>query len=230
MRLLRSKAAHAVLAALLLGVFLMQLALSIRHQSQTYDEGFHLVAGYRYWQCGDFGINSEHPPLMKWVAAAPLWFGHDPALGRRLRQGADHQGPRLRSRCRISLRAGAERRCAALSRPDGRIVVCTRARRRVLPVCAGVVRTGGGIDRAPAAGIRAHDPRARRLDHNRHCGDGVHPGLGLRAVSLLPKADCGTLAAGRHSHRAYLCLQAFRRVDRAHPDRAEHRRVQALSP
>ncbi len=79
MRLLRSKAAHAVLAALLLGVFLMQLALSIRHQSQTYDEGFHLVAGYRYWQCGDFGINSEHPPLMKWVAAAPLWFGHDPA-------------------------------------------------------------------------------------------------------------------------------------------------------
>jgi len=54
---------------------MLQLVLSIRHQSQTIDEGFHLVAGYRYWQCGDFGINSEHPPLVKFVAAAPLWFG-----------------------------------------------------------------------------------------------------------------------------------------------------------
>src|SRR5215472_2319650 len=54
---------------------MLQLVLSVRHQSQTIDEGFHLVAGYRYWQCGDFGINSEHPPLVKFVAASPLWFG-----------------------------------------------------------------------------------------------------------------------------------------------------------
>lgn len=66
-------------AAALFAIFFLQLALSIRHQSQTYDEGFHLVAGYRYWQCGDFGINSEHPPLVKFVAAAPLWLGHAPA-------------------------------------------------------------------------------------------------------------------------------------------------------
>ncbi len=74
-----AKSLYGLMVALLLGVFLLQLALSIRHQSQTFDEGFHLVAGYRYWQCGDFGINSEHPPLVKFVAAAPLWLAGAPA-------------------------------------------------------------------------------------------------------------------------------------------------------
>ncbi|MGC2194684.1 MAG: glycosyltransferase family 39 protein [Terriglobales bacterium] len=69
----------AVWPVLLTGVFWWMMAGSIRHQSQTIDEGFHLVAGYRYWQCGDFGINSEHPPLAKMVAAAPLWIDHVPA-------------------------------------------------------------------------------------------------------------------------------------------------------
>ena len=79
MNMLRSKAAQNSFLVLLLLVFLLQLGLSIRRQSQTFDEGFHLVAGYRYWQCRDFGFNAEHPPLMKWVAAAPVWFGHVPA-------------------------------------------------------------------------------------------------------------------------------------------------------
>ena len=74
-----SRLIRAGSAAALLAVFLVQLALSIRQQSQTSDEGFHLVAGYRYWQCRDFGINPEHPPLMKLVAAAPLWFEHTTA-------------------------------------------------------------------------------------------------------------------------------------------------------
>jgi hypothetical protein len=74
-----SRAAKSAVFVLLLIVLLLQLALSIRQQSQTYDEGNHLAAGYRYWQCHDFGINPEHPPLVKLVAAAPLWFGHVPA-------------------------------------------------------------------------------------------------------------------------------------------------------
>ncbi len=79
MTLFRSKASQGALVVLLLVVLTLQLGLSIRRQSQTFDEGFHLVAGYRYWQCRDFGFNAEHPPLMKLVAAAPLWFGHAPA-------------------------------------------------------------------------------------------------------------------------------------------------------
>lgn len=64
------------LVVLLLALFWLTLVFSIRHFSQTFDEGFHLVAGYRYVQCGDFGINSEHPPLVKLVAGAALrWTG-----------------------------------------------------------------------------------------------------------------------------------------------------------
>ena len=73
------RAAVIALPLLLTTLFWMVIALSIRHQSQTIDEGFHLLAGYRYWQCADFGVNSEHPPLVKIVAATPLWFSHIPA-------------------------------------------------------------------------------------------------------------------------------------------------------
>lgn len=57
---------------LLLGVMLAELALSARRQSQTFDEACHIFAGYRYWKNSDFGINPEHPPLVKLVAALPL--------------------------------------------------------------------------------------------------------------------------------------------------------------
>ncbi len=58
--------------AFLLLILVLQLALSVRQQSQTIDEGAHIWAGYRYWQCADYGMNNEHPPLLKLVAAFPL--------------------------------------------------------------------------------------------------------------------------------------------------------------
>jgi hypothetical protein len=71
-----------ILAALSV-VLLLQLWTSIRRLSVTYDEVDHLHAGYRYWQCGDFGWNPEHPPLAKMLAALPLQFMtiQDPILG-----------------------------------------------------------------------------------------------------------------------------------------------------
>jgi hypothetical protein len=69
-----SVALRRTIVAGLLVVLLLELAFSIRRQSQTFDEGFHLLGGYRYWQCGDFGTNPEHPPLVKFVAAAPVYF------------------------------------------------------------------------------------------------------------------------------------------------------------
>jgi len=56
----------------LLGVFMLQLWLHTTSTSATYDEPFHLLAGYRYLQCGDYGINPEHPPLPKLLAALPI--------------------------------------------------------------------------------------------------------------------------------------------------------------
>jgi 4-amino-4-deoxy-L-arabinose transferase-like glycosyltransferase len=60
---------------LVLGALAVQLALlghSIRANSAAFDESMHLAAGYRYWECGDFGINPEHPPLVKRLAALPV--------------------------------------------------------------------------------------------------------------------------------------------------------------
>ena len=55
-------------------VFAFQLVYFAFTTSATVDEPAHLLAGYRHWQCGDFGINPEHPPLLKLIAAAPLMF------------------------------------------------------------------------------------------------------------------------------------------------------------
>src|SRR5271169_4678882 len=53
-------------------MLVLQLALSIRQQSITWDEDDHLYAGYMTWKTGDFGLNPEHPPLVKMLAAVPL--------------------------------------------------------------------------------------------------------------------------------------------------------------
>jgi 4-amino-4-deoxy-L-arabinose transferase-like glycosyltransferase len=63
----------------LLALFALQLVLHASRTSVTTDESFHLLAGYRYWQCGDFGVNPEHPPLLKLVAALPLRLAGAPA-------------------------------------------------------------------------------------------------------------------------------------------------------
>ena len=59
---------------LLPAVFLAQGAWFIAANSQTYDEAVNLCAGYAYLAAGDFGFNSEHPPLMKELAALPIWL------------------------------------------------------------------------------------------------------------------------------------------------------------
>ena len=59
-------------AVSLLAVFEGELLLSVHRESQTSDESVHLYAGYTYWKRADFGINPEHPPLAKLVAALPL--------------------------------------------------------------------------------------------------------------------------------------------------------------
>jgi 4-amino-4-deoxy-L-arabinose transferase-like glycosyltransferase len=58
--------------ALLLLLLVGELAFSVRRETQTWDEACHIFAGYRSWKSGDFGINPEHPPLVKFAAALPL--------------------------------------------------------------------------------------------------------------------------------------------------------------
>jgi hypothetical protein len=59
-------------AVFLLAAFAFQLVYHATRTSATVDEPNHILAGHRHWQCGDFGINPEHPPLLKLLATAPL--------------------------------------------------------------------------------------------------------------------------------------------------------------
>jgi hypothetical protein len=59
---------------LLLTLLLTLQGVSIRQESQTYDETVHLTAGYSYLITGDYRLNPEHPPLSKMLAAIPLLF------------------------------------------------------------------------------------------------------------------------------------------------------------
>ncbi|HVF41842.1 MAG TPA: hypothetical protein VM936_02455, partial [Pyrinomonadaceae bacterium] len=57
----RRGAAEAAGVVALLLILCVQLALSVRQESQTWDEGDHIFAGYESWTRADFGLNPEHP-------------------------------------------------------------------------------------------------------------------------------------------------------------------------
>jgi 4-amino-4-deoxy-L-arabinose transferase-like glycosyltransferase len=61
----------AVVASFL-AVLILQFALTANANSSTWDEDDHIYAGYMSWKHGDFGLNPEHPPLVKLLAAVPL--------------------------------------------------------------------------------------------------------------------------------------------------------------
>jgi hypothetical protein len=52
----------------LLVVLSLQLFFSVRRESQTWDEAIHIFAGYQSWTDADFGLNPEHPPLLKLIS------------------------------------------------------------------------------------------------------------------------------------------------------------------
>jgi 4-amino-4-deoxy-L-arabinose transferase-like glycosyltransferase len=65
------------LAAVALLVFQATLALTMVHrESLTFDEDDHMFAGYMMWKASDYGLNPEHPPLVKLVATVPIIWDH----------------------------------------------------------------------------------------------------------------------------------------------------------
>lgn len=60
------------------GLIVVQVALvvaMVHRESLTFDEEDHMYAGYMMWTTGDYGLNPEHPPLVKLLATLPL-LGH----------------------------------------------------------------------------------------------------------------------------------------------------------
>ena len=66
------RAAVVAGVVLLLAILMTQLVLTIRQESITWDEDDHIYSGYMSLKTGDFGLNPEHPPLVKMLAALPL--------------------------------------------------------------------------------------------------------------------------------------------------------------
>jgi hypothetical protein len=69
---MRIKRWGGIAAGLLLCVMAAEMALSARQESLSWDEEDHLFAGYMSLKAHDYGLNPEHPPLAKMVAALPL--------------------------------------------------------------------------------------------------------------------------------------------------------------
>jgi len=50
----------------------LQMTYVVHRESLTFDEDDHMFAGYMMFHAGDYGLNPEHPPLVKLLAALPL--------------------------------------------------------------------------------------------------------------------------------------------------------------
>src|SRR5260370_14834353 len=101
----------------LLAALVLQLTLSVSRESPTWDEGDHIFAGYRSLTHKDFGLNPEHPPVVKMLAAAPLlsmplkapevqnrFFMHEAFLdGKELLFGNDADAMMFRARMTASI-------------------------------------------------------------------------------------------------------------------------------
>src|SRR5487761_2085386 len=61
-----------VAVIVLLAVQAAQMVYVVHRESLTFDEGDHMFAGYMMWHAGDYGLNPEHPPLVKLLATLPM--------------------------------------------------------------------------------------------------------------------------------------------------------------
>jgi dolichyl-phosphate-mannose--protein O-mannosyl transferase len=59
-------------AILLMAVQVVQVVIVLHGESLTFDEEDHMYAGYRMWKNSDYGLNPEHPPLVKLLATLPV--------------------------------------------------------------------------------------------------------------------------------------------------------------
>ena len=71
-----SRRTLAIAVSALIALQIVITVLVIHRESLTFDEDNHLFAGYMMGHTGDYGLNPEHPPLVKLLAAVPL-FGRN---------------------------------------------------------------------------------------------------------------------------------------------------------
>jgi len=70
--LLKTKTWVTIAVIALIAVQLSQIVVVLHRESLTFDEEDHMYAGYQMWKNGDYGLNPEHPPLVKLLATLPV--------------------------------------------------------------------------------------------------------------------------------------------------------------
>ena len=65
---------YSIIASAILCLMFIVLILLAKNTALTIDEGPHILAGYTYWQFGDYRANPEHPPLFKDLAGLPVYL------------------------------------------------------------------------------------------------------------------------------------------------------------
>lgn len=68
----RNKTWYWLVIVVCLVIQAAQIALVVHRESLTFDEDDHMFAGYMMWKTGDYGLNPEHPPLVKLLATLPV--------------------------------------------------------------------------------------------------------------------------------------------------------------
>lgn len=63
-----------LLAAVLIAIFVITAALSVRNTSSSWDDPYHLTGGIAQLQTKDPRLNADHPPLARLIAAIPTLF------------------------------------------------------------------------------------------------------------------------------------------------------------
>lgn len=90
MRLSADRVFWPLLAIIAASLVTVQI-LSVRQESQTWDEGFEIVAGYQYLTTGQYRASLENPPLERVLEALPLLSLHPDLTGDAL--SANNTGP-----------------------------------------------------------------------------------------------------------------------------------------
>ena len=155
---------------------------SARGETQTWDEGIHIVAGYSYLKLGDYSWNVEHPPLVKMVSALPLALMGLTRGAFRSRRQAQRPGP-LRgrfpvqepARCRFDPAGGAQRQYPS----DSAVRRCRGV------VDAPALRAGSRPGSGRTVRVRPESDGARPLCDHRFPGHGILL-LRLRALGGVP--------------------------------------------
>ena len=167
-------------------VQVVQIVIVLHRESLTWDEDDHMYAGYRMWKNGDYGLNPEHPPLVKLLATLPvlgdnLWvpplkgifFKGEAYLGGR--DWLEHNdGGSQRLVFRMRLAAASTGHCAFAGD-----LLC-RAR---------MVRDNGGAGCLDSGGLRSQHSGALRAGDHRYRGRAVFSGGDLRLLPLRQAAD-----------------------------------------